>query len=65
MSVQEIQNVISSLPQADLAVLTNWFEEFQMSSWDRQIEEDSKAGRLDHIKQQVEMQVKAGQFSPL
>ena len=64
MSVQEIQNVISSLPQSDLAVLTNWFEEFQMNAWDRQIEEDSKAGRLDHIKQQVENQVKAGQFNP-
>ena len=65
MSVQEIQKVICSLPPADLAVLTNWFEARQMDAWDRQIEDDCKAGKLDHIKSQIEKQVKAGQYSPL
>jgi hypothetical protein len=34
-------------------------------AWDRQIEADAKAGRLDHLWQQASADIKAGRVKPL
>ena len=47
MSVEDLESAISGLSANDLARFSEWFEQFMEDRWDRQIEEDIKAGRLD------------------
>ncbi len=47
--VQEIQAAIESLPQEEYAHLRQWFSERDWEEWDKQIEADSEAGKLDFL----------------
>lgn len=65
MSVKEIEFAITQLPAAELAQLAEWFDEFLAQAWDRQIEHDLQAGRLDVLIQQAEIEFEAGHCKPL
>lgn len=47
--VQELQMVIESLPREEYIRLRQWFLERDWEEWDKQIEVDSKAGKLDFL----------------
>ena len=47
--VEKIQQEILSLPQIDYVQLRQWFSELDWKKWDRQIEADSNAGKLDFL----------------
>ncbi len=64
-SVSEIQAEIKKLSSADQRRLADWLEQMQADAWDAQIEEDIKAGRLDHVIAQAEADVAAGRTKPL
>ena len=65
MSIQEIETAIQQLPTPDEAQLAAWFEEYQADLWDRQIEADALAGRLDALGQQADREFEAGRCRPL
>ena len=51
-TVAEIKQAILALPKAEYAELVEWLYEkceCEWEEWDRQIEEDAKAGRLDFL----------------
>lgn len=48
-TIQEIEDAIKRLPEADLAALRAWFTEFDAEVWDRQLEHDAAHGRLDAL----------------
>ena len=48
-TVAEIQQAIMNLPKSDYARLRNWLFEYDWQEWDREFEEDVKAGRLDAL----------------
>ena len=51
-TVAEIKQDILALPEADYAELMVWLDELcerKWNEWDRQIEVDAKAGRLDFL----------------
>ena len=48
-SVKEIEEAVLRLSAADLAAFRVWFAEFDAEAWDRQIEGDVAAGRLDSL----------------
>jgi hypothetical protein len=52
-TVQEIESAISQLSAEDLAALRAWFAEFDAQLWDRQLEEDVAAGRLDALAEEA------------
>ena len=52
-SLAEIKEAIQNLPPADFAEMAQWFNDLQEDLWDRQIEADAAAGRLDFFKEQV------------
>ena len=52
-TIEEIQRAILSLPDGDYAKLREWFTELDGEKWDRQIEEDAVAGRLDWLAAEV------------
>ena len=58
--VEQIENRIKNLSSEELARLRAWFEEFDALAWDRQIESDSAAGKLDHFVEESLAEHKAG-----
>ena len=65
MSVKELQSAVSMLPREDLDQFARWFEEFLADQWDRQIEADILAGRLDSAGRQADEEFEAGRCTPL
>ena len=65
MSVLELEQAISQLPPEELSRFAEWFEEYMADQWDRQIERDVAAGRLDHIIRKVDKDIDAGRATPL
>ena len=63
--VEQIENRIKSLSSEELAKLRAWFAEFDAQAWDRQIEADSVAGKLDHLIEESLAEHKAGKSRPL
>ena len=53
MNITELKTAVKELPQNELAEFLEWLEEFQEALWDRQIEEDLKAGKFDPLIRQA------------
>ena len=47
--IAEIQQAIIDLPESDYLELRQWFNNLDWTKWDRQIEADSRAGKLDFL----------------
>lgn len=54
MSVKEVEIAIAQLSPKELAELMAWLEEYHAQMWDKQIEEDLEAGRLDALLAEVD-----------
>ena len=65
MGVKDIEAAITQLSLKDVAKLANWLTDYQAELWDRQIEEDLAAGRLDTLLAEVEREHAAGLTQPL
>lgn len=65
MSVEDLESHVSSLSADELARFSQWFEEFMADQWDRQIEQDMLAGRLDGALQRTDDHRQAGRVTPL
>jgi len=48
-NVKSIENAVEALPPAELAEFRRWFADFDAAAWDRQIEQDAAAGKLDPL----------------
>lgn len=44
--LEQLEPQISQLDASELKVLRAWFERYDAEVWDRQIESDSKSGKL-------------------
>ena len=58
--LEEIEKRIRRLAPEDLAKFRAWFIEFDHLLWDRQIEADSKSGKLDKLAGEALADYKAG-----
>ncbi len=59
-SVKEIEEAVLRLSAADLAAFREWFAELDAEAWDRQIEDDIAAGRLDALADEALEDLRAG-----
>lgn len=48
-SIKLIEKAVEALPPAELAEFRQWFAEFDAQAWDRQLERDAAAGKLDDL----------------
>ena len=48
-NVEEIKAAIEALAEPDYVQLRHWFSETDWGKWDRQIEADSKSGKLEFL----------------
>ena len=58
--LEELEKRIRDLPPEELAKFRAWFVEFDHLVWDRQIESDAKAGKLDRLMSEALADYKAG-----
>lgn len=65
MSLHELETAVTHLSVADLTAFSEWFEEFRADAWDRQIEADILAGRLDEAGCKADEDFEAGRCTPL
>jgi hypothetical protein len=52
-TLEQIENAVRRLSPKDLADFRAWFAELDADAWDRQIEEDVAAGRLDALAEEA------------
>ena len=64
-TVKEIESAIQQLPPGEKWDLLHRFHDTLWAEWDKQIEADAAAGRLDHLVQEVEADIAAGRVNPL
>ena len=48
-NIEAIKAAIEALPETDYVALRQWFSKKDWENWDRQIEADSKSGKLDFL----------------
>ena len=65
MSVQELEQAVARLAPEEIETFARWFEEFLADEWDRRIEADVAAGRLDPAGIKADEDFKAGRCTPL
>ena len=63
--IEELEQDIMALSRSELAALRDWFQSYLADEWDRQIEADAEAGKLDHLAGQALAEHKAGGTKPL
>ena len=65
MSVEELELVVSRLAANELALFSQWFDEFRARQWAHQIETDILAGKLDAASERADDDFEAGRCNPL
>jgi hypothetical protein len=65
VSLHELESAVSRLPVEELSAFAQWFEEYLADAWDRRIEADIKAGRLDEAGSRADAEFEAGRCKPL
>lgn len=64
-TVTEIEQAINRLTPDEFKALRDWIIERDAESWDRQIDADSKAGKLSDMIQAAQNEHLAGKSRPL
>jgi hypothetical protein len=67
-TIEAIENAIEKLSPHDLIKFRRWFQDFDASSWDEQIELDAASGKLDAVRDAAlneSMKARRGSFEAL
>jgi len=64
-TVAEIEAAISKLSRQELVAFRDWFKEFDAEAWDKQFEQDVKAGRLDALADEALRDLREGRCTDL
>jgi hypothetical protein len=63
-TVKEIESAISKLAPAEVHRVADWLQEYRDELWDRQIEADAAAGKLDKLIRHAKADYRAGRATP-
>ncbi|MBI3881801.1 MAG: hypothetical protein HY301_17270 [Verrucomicrobia bacterium] len=64
-TVQEIEAAITRLKPEEIKAVAQWLDELREEMWDRQIEADARAGKLDNLMEEAKRDFEAGRCKPL
>jgi hypothetical protein len=64
-AVEEIESAILRLSPKELGQLTEWVLDLDEQNWDKQIERDGAAGKLDFLKEEALAELESGDRSIL
>lgn len=51
--LEKIEESVAALSDAELKRFASWFADYQWERWDRQLEQDVEAGKLDQLAYQA------------
>ncbi|MCI0549099.1 MAG: hypothetical protein L0027_17685 [Candidatus Rokubacteria bacterium] len=63
--IEKIEQEVQALSPEEFAQFRAWFLEYDWTAWDRQIERDAQAGRLDDLAAKALRDHAAGKTTPL
>ena len=63
--IETIEKEVASLSSEELAAFRAWFAEFDAASWDGQIAENARLGKLDTLADEALRDYRAGKCSDL
>jgi hypothetical protein len=63
--IEEIKQEIRRLTPSELAAFRDWFQKYAAEAWDRQIERDIAAGKLEQLAGEARADHAAGKSKPL
>ena len=63
--VENIEQEVQDLTPSELEAFRRWFREYDSDEWDRQIEEDIRAGKLDELAEEALVAHRAGKSKEL
>ena len=64
-TVQEIEKAIKQLSSKELAQLKQRIDDYEWEQWDKQLENDVRAGRLDALAQEALQDLRDGNTTEL
>jgi hypothetical protein len=64
-SITEIEDAVLKLPKDQLEAFREWFLRLDAERWDRQFEEDARAGRLDAMAEEALRDLREGRCKKL
>ena len=64
-TMEEIKESLLQLSPKELAAFRSWFAEFDAGLWDRQLEQDAAAGRLDQLAEEALEDLRGGRCTDL
>lgn len=64
-AIEKLELLVKSLSPEELAQFRKWFAEFDAEIWDRQIEADAAAGKLDRLIEESMAEHRANKSRPL
>ena len=59
-TLQHIEDAVRQLSDEDRAAFRAWFAQFDADEWDRQLESDVEAGRLDWLIDEARQDLRSG-----
>jgi hypothetical protein len=63
--IEKIEQEIRRLTAAELAAFRDWFHNYDAATWDRRIEREITAGKLDQLAEEARADYAAGKSMPL
>lgn len=64
LTVEEIESAIARLKPDEVHAVADWLQEFRDELWDRQIEADAQAGRLNGLIEEARSAYRTGRTTP-
>ena len=64
-ALEQLEQQVLQLSSEDLAEFRAWFLELDQQLWDKQLEADARAGKLDRLVNEARAELKAGKTREL
>lgn len=65
MSAVQLEKAVTELSQEEFRKFRAWFANYDMAQWDKQIERDSAAGKLDRLMEEAMEDYRAGRTTEI
>ncbi len=65
MNVKELEIAVSTLSPSNFNEFSDWFDNYQETLWDKQIEHDLESGKLNSLLKEVKQEFDNGNFTSL
>ena len=64
-AVEKVEQTVRGFSRDELTEFARWFDEFRAGEWDKQMERDATAGKLDKFAREAIDDLKAGRCTPV